>query len=321
VAARRRHTVATAPLRLPAYRDFWFQDGESADQQHDTPEMNAKDFGNHLTLDVSGKSPSRAELANRVLRGDFCGVCQVFLVQLADALQTGQFERPDEPDFVRYRHHESFEDLQASTAVTGCQICSLIRKSVSSANAYLEGGRIELHVPRINLETPKSDVEPGLDCITSGAWVVEVWVVKSGVSKGGQFSIADSVENPYVPARPVSKHYPDFGLCREWLRMYKTFHPACREGIANHVLPTRVLELGDGTPGEANSDKIRMIESCSLTGKINYAALSHCWGPIVPLRTTVGNYESHLVNIPHRALARNFRCAVQIAKELGLRCL
>lgn len=79
-------------------------------------------------------------------------------------------------------------------------------------------------------------------------------------------------------------------------------------GYEELPLPTRVLEL-------FSDEYVTLFEPESYE-KDHYAALSHCWGAVVPTRTTKANYEQMKEGILISELPRTFRDAIKIAETL-----
>jgi Heterokaryon incompatibility protein (HET) len=69
-----------------------------------------------------------------------------------------------------------------------------------------------------------------------------------------------------------------------------------------------------------NSQQVKLIQSSTLQKAIQYATLSHCWGPPdkSPLKTIKFNHEEHSKGIVLADLTPNFHDAVLICSKLGL---
>ncbi|PVH81422.1 hypothetical protein DL98DRAFT_349267, partial [Cadophora sp. DSE1049] len=96
----------------------------------------------------------------------------------------------------------------------------------------------------------------------------------------------------------------------------KDNHEKCKLE-SNTWLPSRLLDVGprDG------SQLPRLIETKESNDLGPYAALSHMWGSLIPLRTIQGNYQELKSGIPMWKLSKNFAQAVVTTRQLKLRYL
>ncbi|CAK7201826.1 hypothetical protein SEUCBS139899_004541 [Sporothrix eucalyptigena] len=78
------------------------------------------------------------------------------------------------------------------------------------------------------------------------------------------------------------------------------------------TLPTRILDV----QGSRQTGMIRLIDGNGDSGK--YVALSHCWGPSQPMKTTASTLQQHRQGIRLASLPKTFRDAVTICTELGI---
>lgn len=121
-------------------------------------------------------------------------------------------------------------------------------------------------------------------------------------------------EKPYferdVPESAMSQDCSD--TIRFWVKDCVENHPKCRPVGRSSVLPTRVIDVGIG----ADDTPVLYV---SQGGEAPYAALSHCWGGHVPLKTTKETLEAYKGGLPE--LPRNFQDAILVARIVGLRYL
>ena len=97
----------------------------------------------------------------------------------------------------------------------------------------------------------------------------------------------------------------------EWLRECVEKHD-CQGSTA--TLPSRVLDVSQSSEGG--------ISLYVTDQEIEpYAALSHCWGGEVPMKTTTLNYEAQQNHIAVDELPPNFKDAIEVTRRLGLRYL
>ena len=96
----------------------------------------------------------------------------------------------------------------------------------------------------------------------------------------------------------------------EWLRECVEKHD-CQ---GSTTLPSRVLDVSQSSEGD--------IHLYVTDQEIEpYAALSHCWGGEVPVKTTSLNYEAQQNHIAVNDLPQNFKDAIEVTRKLGLRYL
>ena len=96
----------------------------------------------------------------------------------------------------------------------------------------------------------------------------------------------------------------------EWLRECVEKHD-CQ---GSTTLPSRVLDVSKSSAGS--------IHLYVTDQEIEpYAALSHCWGGEVPMKTTTLNYEAQQNHIAVDDLPQNFKDAIEVTRRLGLRYL
>ncbi|KAH6668238.1 heterokaryon incompatibility protein-domain-containing protein [Halenospora varia] len=123
----------------------------------------------------------------------------------------------------------------------------------------------------------------------------------------------------HTPIQGLGDTGSDASLARAkvWLNECTTKHKTCI-GVAQETkLPHRVLDL---YPIEKHSANIKLIETenndCG-----RYVCLSHCWGEVVPLKTTRENISALKECIALKALPRTFQEAVLFSRKLGIRWL
>ncbi|KAK3364013.1 heterokaryon incompatibility protein-domain-containing protein [Lasiosphaeria hispida] len=102
-------------------------------------------------------------------------------------------------------------------------------------------------------------------------------------------------------------------LAKKWLSDCIETHIDCRLPTTPPELPTRILDLGSPT--------LRLRITNGECGQ--YAALSHCWGPIQPdgSRTLLANIDVYKERIAYEALPKTFQDAIQVSRALGYKFL
>jgi hypothetical protein len=102
---------------------------------------------------------------------------------------------------------------------------------------------------------------------------------------------------------------------RGWLKRCKEEHKTCPKQDVEHELPTRLLDVGPST------SEPFLMASNGRWG--TWAALSHCWGRRLQVKTTKSNLKAHYEGkgLTLDELPPTFQDAVRIARELGIRYL
>ena len=94
-------------------------------------------------------------------------------------------------------------------------------------------------------------------------------------------------------------------------------HHYCRDNQRS-PLPRRVLDLGDLSLGPTLDDtSIKLYETKGEAAA--YACLSHCWGGIQPLKTTIATSEAHKSGIKWAEFPKTFQEAIIFTKRLEVR--
>ncbi|KAK3901277.1 HET-domain-containing protein [Staphylotrichum tortipilum] len=106
-----------------------------------------------------------------------------------------------------------------------------------------------------------------------------------------------------------------FALVRRWVGECAASHPNCGQR-GEVVLPTRVLDLTPGAPG----DGVVLVETGgAMRGR--YVTLSHRWDAALGCKTTRGNLGDRRRGIELVGLPTTFREAVVVCCEVGVRYL
>lgn len=120
---------------------------------------------------------------------------------------------------------------------------------------------------------------------------------------------------------------PIFLLLQSWLDDCDNKHGKrdldCVSSRPRVYCPNRLLDVGSSVHEE--SSHIVDTKSLPATGDVKYLALSHRWGENTPTNphffSTNDNIKQHMKNIPDTDLPPNFRDAVAVARQLGIRYL
>lgn len=101
-------------------------------------------------------------------------------------------------------------------------------------------------------------------------------------------------------------------VCATWLKRCLNTHEKCR-AIRSHgdtyFNPSRLIEISE--------KGLRLVVPDVIWGKVEYVALSHCWGLVPIARLLKANYVSYLHGIDPEALSRTFTDAIETARVLG----
>lgn len=102
----------------------------------------------------------------------------------------------------------------------------------------------------------------------------------------------------------------------DWISNCNASHPACKmDGLDPPELPKRVLDVG---PADSEAP-IKLITTQDTRGW--YTALSHCWGTLQPLTTTLDTLHKRKRGIEAHLLPKTFYDAVQVSRAVGIRYL
>jgi hypothetical protein len=121
-----------------------------------------------------------------------------------------------------------------------------------------------------------------------------------------------------LPQLPKAASREEFDLLCEWIRICDVSHqclPPRKDGDHMPRLPTRVIYVG-----EAANSSIRLVQTTSDT-KINYAALSHCWGQVSksPYSCLLEeNVDRFQIGIELEQLPRMFQDAIVATRALNI---
>jgi hypothetical protein len=104
------------------------------------------------------------------------------------------------------------------------------------------------------------------------------------------------------------------GIIKGWMKTCSEDHPGCTIPDPNYV-PFRVLDVSF----DLGLSRVKLVEN--PTRKVQYIALSHCWGKHVPSTTTRESLEKRKAGISISELPNTFQDAVAMSRKLGVRYL
>ncbi|TLD33671.1 hypothetical protein PspLS_01655 [Pyricularia sp. CBS 133598] len=287
-----------------------------------------------------------------------CSQCVRLSVESLVELARIEFGAHRFPQESYYQHHASFHDLERS-ASDGCDFCELILESfhrsickddeppllwpdkwdseqpqsrptssntmyavakslgvsdiklcINATHLYHRQTFKEAQVfDEIMVQVGPVDVESGdevewtmpqlrltLECPKGQSMFIEDFRV-------GRFQVDTDLGSP-------SNH----SLARQWLSDCRLLHQSCI-GDRLHELPTRVIDVGHSL----DSSTVSLLVSQGL--KADYVALSHCWGGAISPLLTTETMQSFLECIQIAVLPANFRDAIAITRNIGIRYL
>ncbi|KAI1452560.1 HET-domain-containing protein [Annulohypoxylon moriforme] len=286
-------------------------------------------------------------------RCQYCADLSIYLL-FAIIIRFLNFEWSNMPRNAFYPHHKSMDDLESS-ADRGCDFCALLLKCFKTTPAYRFSSATWLGEPSqfdhddrgsiftVLKELPSMSLDICMHPrhITSfetwkNARVFDQIVVQPrGVPTTaymneltGQFDcipVILTITSP-MPLRvgdfQIGRKYTDpdlgsqsnFDIVRDWLRTCQTQHVTCpKHDIAE--LPSRIIDVGISE--EPNI--LRIVHSHGELGQ--YAMLSHCWGGRISHVLIEETFEEFQQCLPFEDLPANFRDAIIITRQLGMRYL
>lgn len=233
-----------------------------------------------------------------------CEVCQLIF--------QGDLLSPSSDGILRYptRHHANLRE--AKSAASKCYICRELTKQVESdTQGVIDPVEYDKPLSYSIFQGPRD---------SDNGW-------KSLVINIGKVAPIVMYQFELVPAKDVDRNevldentgsLVTLANLATLIRNCDEEHTTCIERFPNWH-PTRLLEIQRS--GGNTSDMIIRIVELALEIKLRYAALSHCWGGIVPIMLTKSSAASLYRGIRSNELPKTFRDAVHAASFLGLQCL
>ncbi|KAF3063750.1 putative heterokaryon incompatibility protein [Daldinia childiae] len=225
-----------------------------------------------------------------------------------------------------FRHHETFGDLANSAKM--CEFCNVLYVDLASLDTGLHQGWLGLypfwssgHSGENNLKGLfRAGFRDSLQSMPWGSGKIGSIPLHSfricrrePLTKGEEVHWLDTYRQvPVVPTTLSSSLISR--VAAKWRQECTEAHPKCVKSDSDHALPTRVVDISDSETG-----RVCIYESNGE--KIPYAALSHCWGGIIPSVTTTANLKARTNGMDIHELPQNFRDAIEVTRILGLRYL
>ncbi|KAL5325571.1 hypothetical protein ACEPPN_006699 [Leptodophora sp. 'Broadleaf-Isolate-01'] len=196
----------------------------------------------------------------------------------------------------------------------GCEVCRMVLDGFMSYRDHV-GKAIPL---------PSSI---SIKCVPGRSMIVKRGVIKppSGSENGStsQEQTSDDIlgtqglEFFIKPGigRPTSRHLSDNScteLASQWIRDCSENHLRCRQTHST-IMPSRLIDVGSD-----DQDPV-LVESLEL--KAQYATLSHCWGKVRPMTTTMSTLSDRMQSIPLNLLPKTFQDTVLLTRKFRLKYL
>ncbi|KAI5917149.1 HET-domain-containing protein [Camillea tinctor] len=282
-----------------------------------------------------------------------CQYCEGLSLSRLIALAKQEYGSGVMPEQAFYQHHASLNDLENS-ATNGCDLCCLVLESLKCTGCEPGYDKVwsapvcQLEESRFTRMKDLATTDIKL-CITSSCLygsdsLDSVRVLDSILVHIGPVPLRDASPKSFddewaldpmaltmtVPRdeKIMFDNYqigrfrldPDLGsqfnfnLARSWLRTCMNHHSGCPH-IENAGLPARVIDVG---PNE-QPHILRVIDPKGMSSP--YVALSHCWGGPISQCLTTKTMHAYREQIPFQHLPANFRDAIYITRQLGIRYL
>lgn len=105
-----------------------------------------------------------------------------------------------------------------------------------------------------------------------------------------------------------------FSLVKQWLHECQHEHKSCRRQGQSESVPDRILELVEG--------RITLRRGIDMPPRLQYACLSHCWGPRGPsFRLTAATLEALKSGVPTEQIPKTFQDAINLCLSIDIRYL
>ncbi|KAI9780642.1 MAG: hypothetical protein M1839_006583 [Geoglossum umbratile] len=219
-------------------------------------------------------------------------------------------------------HQPSLEALQQSAET--CPLCQLISEAIEPGlnTVRIELGQISPRDANLPISLQGQATQEVLNTAKQWRWQnVQISMTKT------TFKVALGEISPYVEdddplaiarhilGRRVSGSEQTLQLARSFISRCTTMHSECwRESTEDpSQLPKWVIDV---YPSGSKSH-VRLHDSVVRSGE--YVCLSHCWGKIDLVKTTLENKEKMKAGIPLDALPKTYRDAIDIARRLSVR--
>ncbi|KAH6843217.1 heterokaryon incompatibility protein-domain-containing protein [Chaetomium sp. MPI-CAGE-AT-0009] len=218
------------------------------------------------------------------------------------------------PRIPFYPHQPSLVALEQS-AKDGCSFCQFMTDCFhSSRGSWCMGDasiRVELDQDSASENIDGISIIRGLHLrfSTLGISYLELFAPSGQIMTiDDTFRVGRQKLNPNIASAAT------FTIARGWLNECRENHSGCRRESLP-ALPTRVIDVGASESHAAP----RVIITNELQD--DYVALSHCWGGDIATKLKTDTLVPFQESLPYAELPQNFRDAITITRELGIRYL
>lgn len=220
------------------------------------------------------------------------------------------------PESTYEAEHYVLKDLLAS-AENGCRLCQLFTRSgVTKSDESLKellhrqeddrgtltiaknGSLMDRYLCYLTLTTYKHE-----NIISH----ISIRCIRSEVSDEQQFIPFISKTTDSESTWRTARNWIDWctSTSEEQTSVFcKRTHSPCQNNIVDEKLPTRLVYVSENNKG------IRLCLTKEISfdqGKVNYTALTHCWGlKPMPILTNRDNFQQMLCGIPFQLLTKIF---------------
>ncbi|KAG5751657.1 hypothetical protein H9Q70_005713 [Fusarium xylarioides] len=103
-------------------------------------------------------------------------------------------------------------------------------------------------------------------------------------------------------------------MIRGWIRDCIDYHEDCKVVSEDRPFPTRVVYVGDD-----DTEPHLFIPRSEDRGR--YIALSHCWGDVMPLKTTRATFAEFCQKVDFARFPKTFQEAMVVCRKLNIEYL
>ena len=268
--------------------------------------------------------------------GQLCTICasiRGWIAEHTDEIRTSGYQGPDRP------HHASAGQLEQSFR-DGCHLCTLLWSSLLSGaelavpimtsaaereeavdnnlSDLRNGGAVSI---RIDRETPYGDFNMYL--MPRVEVPEDSRTLRAGKTLDGQATdiyTLDQRGRSALASLDTTIGTAAFQWAKECFETCMASHTDCQLRRST-ALPTRLLHITKlPRPMEYSQLELRLIdtETLPVDQRVQYAALSYCWGPGPSFKLEKHNEQLLRSRITEQQLPRTIHDAVRVAAELGI---
>ncbi|RYP33575.1 hypothetical protein DL767_004690 [Monosporascus sp. MG133] len=182
------------------------------------------------------------------------------------------------------------------------------------ASAVLDAIIVQVGTAPMNGSESDLELDGNKSDTCYATWGLPPLVLTVSVPRDKRVSIAEYKIGRFQPDDNLGSS-GNLADARRWLETCQKEHPKPCPGSEPSELPTRVVNVGTNAGGDAP----RIEYSQGQKG--SYVALSHCWGAKIDTLLTTQTEATFLQALPLDSLSANFRDAITITRELGIKYL